>query len=61
MGIFLNGTKSIITPELAMLILESIVAGYKAYFKKVDLQSQAICSAIEFPCIVQPDKHLGFG
>lgn len=45
MGISLDGTKQIITPDIAKLLLESIVSGFEDYFKKIDEQSRAICSA----------------
>lgn len=45
MDFSLGDAKSIITPDLARLILESVAAGFGDYYDKVDEQSRAICCA----------------
>jgi hypothetical protein len=45
MGICLDDAKVIIAPDIARLLLESIVTGFEDYFKKVPDESRAICSA----------------
>jgi len=45
MSISLDDAKGIMTPEIARLLLESIVSGFEDYFVKVPEESRAICSA----------------
>lgn len=45
MGISLHEATTIISSDIARLLLESILAGFEDYFNKVDEESRAICSA----------------